>query len=71
MSHFYERKAYRYPLYALAALAVLMAIGLFYFQWLLGLVALLASGLCFIMSLGRNAPCIKSWSTIFPICRTG
>ncbi|MCA5172673.1 hypothetical protein K1S88_26970, partial [Klebsiella pneumoniae] len=44
MSHFYERKAYRYPLYALAALAVLMAIGLFYFQWLLGLVALLGVG---------------------------
>ncbi|NNV07303.1 DHH family phosphoesterase [Geobacillus sp. C56-T2] len=44
MSHFYERKAYRYPLYALAAMAVLMAIGLFYFQWLIGLVALLGIG---------------------------
>ncbi|WP_445613302.1 DHH family phosphoesterase [Geobacillus sp. YF-1] len=42
--HFYERKAYRYPLYALAAMAVLMAIGLFYFQWLIGLVALLGIG---------------------------
>ncbi|OQP06760.1 hypothetical protein B1690_07735 [Geobacillus sp. 46C-IIa] len=44
MFHFYERKAYRYPSYALAALAVLMAVGLFYFQWLLGLVGLLGVG---------------------------
>jgi len=44
MSHFYERKTYRYPSYALAALAVLMAVSLFYFQWMLGLVGLLGVG---------------------------
>lgn len=44
MSHFYERKAYRYPSYALAALAVLMAAGLFYFHWLFGLIGFLTVG---------------------------
>jgi cyclic-di-AMP phosphodiesterase len=44
MSHFYERKAYRYPLYAFIALSVVFAAFLLYFQWILGIVGFLLLG---------------------------
>jgi cyclic-di-AMP phosphodiesterase len=44
MSHFYERKLYRYPLYAFIALSAACAICLLYFQWILGIVSLLLLG---------------------------
>lgn len=44
MSHFYERKAYRYPLYAIMALSIVFAAFLLYFQWILGIVSFLLLG---------------------------
>ncbi|ALF09102.1 DHH family phosphoesterase [Parageobacillus thermoglucosidasius] len=41
MSHFYERKAHRYPLYAFIVLSAVFAALLFYFQWILGIVSFL------------------------------
>ncbi|MBY6267562.1 DHH family phosphoesterase [Parageobacillus thermoglucosidasius] len=41
MSHFYERKAHRYPLYAFIVLSAIFAALLFYFQWILGIVSFL------------------------------
>ncbi|MGG3918248.1 DHH family phosphoesterase [Parageobacillus thermoglucosidasius] len=44
MSHFYERKAHRYPLYAFIVLSAVFAALLFYFQWILGIVSFLLLG---------------------------
>jgi len=41
MSHFYKKKAYRYPFYALIAVSFLSLALLAYFQWILGLADLL------------------------------
>ena len=44
MSHFYERKAHRYPLYAFIVLSAVFAALLLYFQWILGIVSFLLLG---------------------------
>ncbi|AEH49737.1 DHH family phosphoesterase [Parageobacillus thermoglucosidasius] len=44
MSHFYERKAHRYPLYTFIVLSAVFAALLFYFQWILGIVSFLLLG---------------------------
>jgi c-di-AMP phosphodiesterase-like protein len=44
MSHFYKKKAYRYPLYALMVLTFSFAGILSYFQWMVGLASFLLLG---------------------------
>lgn len=41
MSHFYKKRAYRYPLYALMVVSFSSLALLTYFQWILGLANLL------------------------------
>jgi c-di-AMP phosphodiesterase-like protein len=47
MSHFYKKKAYRYPLYALMALTFSLVGILSYFQWIVGLASFLLLGFVF------------------------
>ncbi|MBA2874351.1 DHH family phosphoesterase [Thermaerobacillus caldiproteolyticus] len=44
MSHFYEKKAYRYPLYSLIVLTFILVAIIFYFQWILGIAGFLLLG---------------------------
>jgi cyclic-di-AMP phosphodiesterase len=45
MSHFYKKRMYRYPIYALIVLAVIFITVVSYFQWIIGLAGFLLLGL--------------------------